>query len=455
MSASRKNHASLAVESLETRQLMAASLTASISKGVLKVEGTKNADVIKVLQTNGNISVSGLKISDGGKNVDNVAATRVSRIEVYGLEGDDNIRLDSLNIGGKQAITKPALVYGGLNNDQITGTDAADSLYGGDGNDKIWGEKGNDFLYGEAGADQLSGNDGRDYLSGGTGRDRFFGGGGETFAAYENWDTYKDEFDLTKFIHNTASVFDIVQGETGNCQTLAAMATMADQGGTNAIKADIRHLGGSRFEVRLWGEKKQWTPVTFDGTWTDNDPSPNAQERFLSDGSTEERSEFWTILMSRARLSTFGISSFQHYTDEQWKAVNKKYNDRLTSSPDALRQFTGWTPSIKDMSKVTYEQLEKSLKAGDWVVASSFSADKKKGANAAGIIGGHAYAVTKVFAEGGKRYVQLYNPWGSDSESGLKIDQNVPASKAEDDGRITLEWSVFTSKTNFSQVYIA
>jgi hypothetical protein len=71
---------------LESRELMAASLTASFANGLLKIEGTEKADVIKVRESNGIagtfISVDNCKISVNGKLQGSVNAFSVNKIEV-------------------------------------------------------------------------------------------------------------------------------------------------------------------------------------------------------------------------------------------------------------------------------------------------------------------------------------------------------------------------------------
>ncbi len=75
----------------------------------------------------------------------------LSRVAVYGLAGDDDIRVF------------PAKALSAW-------------LYGGDGNDRLRGGNGNDVIIGGAGDDLLVGGDGRNLLIGGAGADRLVGG---------------------------------------------------------------------------------------------------------------------------------------------------------------------------------------------------------------------------------------------------------------------------------------
>src|SRR5690348_10853913 len=54
--------ARLGIEALERRDLLASSLTASLSSGLLRIEGTPAADLIRIVQTNDRISIDGIAI---------------------------------------------------------------------------------------------------------------------------------------------------------------------------------------------------------------------------------------------------------------------------------------------------------------------------------------------------------------------------------------------------------
>jgi Ca2+-binding RTX toxin-like protein len=82
-------------------------------------------------------------------------------------------------------------VYGGSQNDTLTGNSLDNSLYGAAGNDTLSGGEGNDTLYGIVGDDTLSGGAGNDYLFGGDGNDFLGGGAGnDNLNGGANNDTY-------------------------------------------------------------------------------------------------------------------------------------------------------------------------------------------------------------------------------------------------------------------------
>jgi len=122
---SRRSTAPLAVESLETRELPAASLTAALTPdGLLRVEGTDLADTIHVRQDAGRISVVNAEIAMATGVHSSVEATLIRKIEVVGLGGDDFIRMDQ----GTQAIALPTLLDGGAGNDILSGGARADAF---------------------------------------------------------------------------------------------------------------------------------------------------------------------------------------------------------------------------------------------------------------------------------------------------------------------------------------
>ena len=123
-------------------------------------------------------SGSNLIVKSGSKVLGTFPISAVGRILVYGMDGNDFVRVNSsLNI--------PAELHGGLGNDRLYGAAAADmlfgeggndSLYGGAGNDELLAGAGNDRLYGEDGNDKLYGHHGDDSLKGGNGDDELSGG---------------------------------------------------------------------------------------------------------------------------------------------------------------------------------------------------------------------------------------------------------------------------------------
>jgi len=137
------------IEQLEARQMLAATL----SGGVLTVNGGSGADNIGVTLSGNNIVVH-LNRS----RAKNFARSAVKQLIVNGGAGNDKI-----NVTGP---IPNVVLNGGAGNDRILGTGGPDLIFGGDGNDFLNGRKGDDQIYGDGGNDQLFGADGNDTLGG-------------------------------------------------------------------------------------------------------------------------------------------------------------------------------------------------------------------------------------------------------------------------------------------------
>lgn len=170
MEAKRRSPYVPRLEALEDRSLLATALNATLSYGVLRIEGTDYADRINVRQINSRISVEGISIRlDGQGTVSSIAASDVRQIQVRGLGGNDWIDIGGEPTSESNTLRAPTSIWAGTGNDQV---------WGSYGNDLIYGESGDDTLYGRAGNDFLSGGDGSNRLDGGTGDDTLSGGGG-------------------------------------------------------------------------------------------------------------------------------------------------------------------------------------------------------------------------------------------------------------------------------------
>src|SRR5262245_57177996 len=95
-------------------------------------------------------------------------------VAVFGLGGNDTIRLDESN-----GALPRAVMFGGAGDDTLVGGSGADQLFGQAGNDTLLGKGGNDFLFGGDGNDTLTGGVGDDQVFGQAGNDRMIWNPGE------------------------------------------------------------------------------------------------------------------------------------------------------------------------------------------------------------------------------------------------------------------------------------
>ena len=142
-----------------------AAVTATFTNGVLTVFGdsANNAIVISrnaagiILVNNGAIPVAG-----GTPTVANTSLT-----QVFGQGGNDTITLNQAN-GALPA----ANLFGGGNDDTLTGGAGGDLVFGQSGVDTLRGQGGFDFLFGGSENDTLTGGDADDQVFGEGGNDR-------------------------------------------------------------------------------------------------------------------------------------------------------------------------------------------------------------------------------------------------------------------------------------------
>ena len=147
---------------------------------MLVVVGTNGSNNLLIEPRPG--SSSQVRAKMGSKVIGTFPLGQLSKIVVYGLNGNDTIRVSSkLAVAGE--------LHGGDGNDTIYGGMLADQIYGDAGNDVLYGLRGNDRLFGGLGSDRLLGNVGNDLLFGEGGNDRLFGNGGaDVLIGGNGWD---------------------------------------------------------------------------------------------------------------------------------------------------------------------------------------------------------------------------------------------------------------------------
>jgi len=142
-----------------------AATTASLSAGTLSVFGDSAANSISVSRdAAGKILVNGGAVAVAG-GTPTVANT--SLIQVFGQGGNDVITLSESN-----GALPRANLFGGADNDVLTGGSGGDQLFGQTGNDTLLGKGGADLLFGGSENDTLTGGDGDDQAFGQSGDDR-------------------------------------------------------------------------------------------------------------------------------------------------------------------------------------------------------------------------------------------------------------------------------------------
>lgn len=253
--------------------------------------------------------------------------------------------------------------------------------------------------------------------------DTFSGGGG--------FNVYKDDFSDVTINKQAAKDKDVLQGQSGTCVILSSLAAVTADG-TN-LAARITKVGTNLYSVPLYRPGTGWITqrVTFDGTWTDNDPK------------ITDPSEAWVIIYQRAYLQEMGVK----WTDTNAGNWAHKYGDKFQVATNGLIALTGRGSWHSDTVTTSRAGSASGSNSGSPTAASAANLATLKAAIASkrpaialtkgislsqyGLISDHAYTVLAVSGT----TVTLRNPWGTDG----------PKVQGANDGVINISWSVFNS----------
>lgn len=122
----------------------------------LVINGTNNPDAIQAQPFQRQLIVKA-----NGQEIGRFSQRDIQQISIYGFDGNDELSVNSY-------LSIPAIIRGGLGNDNLFGGFGNDVLLGGPGDDVLSGGFGRDILIGGLGRDVLMGRCGQDLLIGGT-----------------------------------------------------------------------------------------------------------------------------------------------------------------------------------------------------------------------------------------------------------------------------------------------
>ena len=257
--------ATLGVEGLEPRVVLAAGVGFDRTTRTLSIVGSEGNDSAEVRQQGANVVVS--LASAAGRFSRAVNASQVTRVVFTGRAGNDTFT-------NLTAISSRA--DGGAGNDFLSGGRAADTLVGGEGEDQLLGDAGNDVLDGGAGNDAAWGGAGKDRVMGGVGQDQLFGGDGTD----DMWGGVGNDM-LDGGVGN-----DTVRGEDGSDMLVAGAGndTISGGGGADVLMGGAGNdaLEGGDGDDRLDGELG--TDLLVGGAGLDREV--DAQDRFV-DGDVD------------------------------------------------------------------------------------------------------------------------------------------------------------------------
>jgi Ca2+-binding RTX toxin-like protein len=408
-----------------------------------------------------------------GTNVGDIVLGQNGNDSLFGGSGRDYFNggdgLDVIDGGGGDD-----LLSGGLGNDSVTGGIGNDTMYGDAGSDTIDGGAGNDNVSGDAGADSIVGGLGNDtinggadgdYLEGSGGDDRLLGSAGrDAMNGGDGFDTFQDDFVTPAAGATPAAVTagiaskklgesqfalpgDIRQQIADTCSLLASLAAFTRTSPTDLAQRITFDAATNQYLVPMF-VNNQWqnVGVTFNGTWTDNEPYPGA------DDGTGAR-DYWPVIYQRAYLQAQNVDTSA--TDAHQWAVRGTSASQLTAQlwryPDvALKAVTGRQVGadnfINDSDLAT---IQGALNAGRDVIANTWTVSSMRSrVDNTGLVFSHTYAIVGVTFDALGAVVTLRNPWGLDNKStglsGLNTDaRSFFTLGNENDGLVQVRWDTF------------
>lgn len=218
---------------------------------------------------------------------------------------------------------------------------------------------------------------------------------------------------------------DPLQGNVGDCYLISSLASVAKTHPELLAKAVKTNRDGSytvTFHERNPGEtKSRPVEVTIDGTFA------NRRGR-LEYASARETKELWPLIFEKAYAA--------------WKGGFPAIEGGM--AVQTLEALTGakgdfFTVNSSSNPEEIFKKLKNSLADKGCAIALSKTWD----ASEQGIVADHAYTVLSVSEKGGKKFVELRNPWG----------EREPGHDGRDDGVFTMPLEKFL--TSFATVEYA
>jgi Ca2+-binding RTX toxin-like protein len=210
----------MTLEGLEIRRLLSVSLDPVTH--VLTDTGTAGEDHMSVGVGYANFGgrATSIRVVHNGA-VWSFPIGDVSSIVLRGLGGDDTLEV-------KDAVTKPAQIFGGAGHDKLTGGGGVDFLFGGDGSNEMNGGGGDDYLWGGVG----DGDGDRNRFYSSPGADSAFGG--------EDWDIFYaggDE-DLEPDYYDGGGSFDVIHYYKRTVGVAVSLDDVANDGWGGGAEGD-------------------------------------------------------------------------------------------------------------------------------------------------------------------------------------------------------------------------
>lgn len=212
---------------------------------------------------------------------------------------------------------------------------------------------------------------------------------------------------------------DVTQKYLADCYLIAAMAATA-RANPELIEKAFKKRSDGTYDVTIYEQKgAKWVPtkVHIDADLPHND------WYHLQYASARDEKELWPALLEKAFAAKAG----------SYAAIEGGVPG------DALSALTGKPTTMIDFQErgvkadQVFEALSLAVKERRPATASTYGESSNAKYTNSGLYSDHAYSVWGTETSGGKKYVQLRNPWG----------ESEPANNGRDDGIFKMELSEF------------
>ncbi|MBX9403253.1 hypothetical protein K4L06_18230 [Lysobacter sp. BMK333-48F3] len=213
---------------------------------------------------------------------------------------------------------------------------------------------------------------------------------------------------------------DIAQGGLNDCYVVAGIGAVAAKN-PELVKNAVRDNGDGTYTVTFYekdngflgipgffggGEYKK-VEIKVDGNFSDK--SANGSGDFVN--GKGEKAEIWPKIVEKAYAQYKG----------GYDAINHGGN-----SAEIMSLLTGHDADQIDTDDYSFEDLKSDLDGGKAVVLGTpddFKGVNKDVATKHGLVDWHVYTVVGVKEENGQRYVEVYNPHGTEGVKKIPFDE--------------------------------
>jgi Calpain family cysteine protease len=213
---------------------------------------------------------------------------------------------------------------------------------------------------------------------------------------------------------------DVVQGQLGDCYMVGAFSAVA-QANPDTIKNAFKENADGTLTVRFYEKQAGGTMKPVDVTIDRDLPQSSFGRSIYAKG--RDSKELWVGLLEKA------------YT--QWKGDYEKVGNGGYPG-EVIASLTGKATTYSSNKYTDANTIFRNIQSGATghkaMTAPTFGKDSGVDYSGTGVHAWHVYTVLGAVEEGGAKYVQLRNPWGS----------NEPGADGKDDGIFKMKLEDFT-----------